>query len=664
MRATDLPLLVTVSQPTIDPRGGRVVYAATRPDLDADAYTGQLWSAPLADGAPRRITRGFRDTSPRFSPDGDAIAFLRAEPGQPPQLHVVDAAGGEPLRITDAKLGVAAFRWSPDGRSIAFRSRTPGHGRYGTVEGITAPAEPARRITTRNWRMNGVGYTIDRRARVHLVEVPPLDAEPVLQAAPSAEDAPGGPERRPEVPEARLVTDADADFGAFCFTPDGSELLVVGALHDTADTDLRQGVYAYSTTDAEAAPRVVVDPAEGLSIVDVAIGFDGRPVLLANSVGESGRDFVARTVGLFRLGPDGGVRRLTDEETIDFGEPGSSIALHGDRVLARNRTRGRVELLAVDRDGEIETLIAGSEVLDVDAVGGTIVAVVADPGTTGELVVLEGAGARRLSDHSAPLREAGIRAPEELTVTTRDGAEVHGWVVRPDGPGPHPTLLMIHGGPYAQYSVHLFDEAQVLAAAGYAVVYGNPRGSAGYGMAHGRVIRQAMGTLDASDVLDLLDGALAADASLDASRLGILGGSYGGYLTAWTIAHDHRFAAAVVERGYLDPAIFVGTSDIGDFFTDEYVGTDAEATERQSPQAFVDRVRTPTLVVHSEQDLRCPLPQAERYYLSLRRAGVPSELLVFPGEDHELSRSGRPRHRVQRFDAIVEWFGRHLPIGG
>ena len=171
-----------------------------------------------------------------------------------------------------------------------------------------------------------------------------------------------------------------------------------------------------------------------------------------------------------------------------------------------------------------------------------------------------------------------------------------------------------------------------------------------------------MGTVDLYDVLDFLDGACAAVPGLDAERVGVMGGSYGGYLTAWTIAHDHRFAGAIVERGFLDPAAFMGTSDIGSFFSDEYTGTDPETIAAQSPQAVVDRVSTPTLVLHSANDLRCPLGQAERYYAALKRNGVEAELVIFPGEDHELSRSGRPRHRRERFEIILDWWQRHLPV--
>lgn len=294
------------------------------------------------------------------------------------------------------------------------------------------------------------------------------------------------------------------------------------------------------------------------------------------------------------------------------------------------------------------------------AAAGRVVVSYVDPRSVGDVAVVEENGLRPLSDLSAPLRAAGIRPPEELVVSTRDGGEVHGWLLEPAGPGPHPTLLLIHGGPFAQFTGSLFDEAQVYVGAGYAVVMGNPRGSAGYGQAHGRSIRHRLGTVDMTDVLDLLEGALDAHPSLDRDRLGIMGGSYGGYLTAWTIAQDHRFAGAIVERGFLDPEVFIGTSDIGTYFAEQYTGDDPGQRRTQSPQAVVDRVRTPTLVIHSEDDLRCPLSQAQRYHLGLVRAGVQTELLVFPGENHELSRSGRPRHRVQRFAAILDWWSRHL----
>jgi dipeptidyl aminopeptidase/acylaminoacyl peptidase len=293
---------------------------------------------------------------------------------------------------------------------------------------------------------------------------------------------------------------------------------------------------------------------------------------------------------------------------------------------------------------------------------GTVFLSYSDAATAGDVGVLEEGQLRLLSDFSAALRtEAGIIEPQELTFPAPDGYPVHGWLVLPPGKGPHPVLLNIHGGPFSQYTTAFFDEAQVYAAAGYAVLMCNPRGSAGYGQAHGRSIKERMGTVDMQDVLAFLDGSLEKFSSLDAGALGIMGGSYGGYLTAWTISQDHRFQAAIVERGFLDPVSFTGSSDIGWFFGGEYVGSAAGQVAAQSPMATVAAVRTPTLVIHSEDDLRCPVEQGQRYFTALKQQGVDSAFLVFPGEDHELSRSGTPHHRRQRFEHILAWWAKYLP---
>lgn len=669
MQPAHLPLIRTVSQPAVRPDGAAAVVAVTRPDLDADAYVGQLWTVPLGDGGgePRRLTRGFRDTAPQLSADGELLAFLRAEPKGPPQLYVMPAAGGEPVQVTDRKLGVGDFRWSPDGSRLAFVSREPEAGRYGSVEGIDGGAEPPRRVTTWQYTQNGLGYYRDRPQHVYLVDVPDIWAEPVVQPVATAE---GPAEKRPVVAEPRRVTEVATDHGPFAFSPDGATLAVVAAVHPGADEDLRSTVVLFAVAEPPAEgpfdAKDALGPETDLSVGGVGYDAVGRLHVLASEVGPDGRDFVARNTGVF-LVEDGAARRLTDAETLDVAGP--LVALPGGGVLVTSQVRGTNQVLRVTVDGTATHLTEGPVQVTGIGVGGGVVALTfGDPQTYGDLAVLEGDGTapgalHRRTDFSAGLREAGVVLPAELTVTGRDGYPVHGWVAVPEGEGPHPTLLMIHGGPFAAYGVGLFDETQVLVDAGYAVVYCNPRGSAGYGQAHGRAIRQAMGTVDLHDVLDFLDGAVAQDARLDGGRVGVLGGSYGGYLTAWTIAHDHRFAGAIVERGFLDPEAFFGTSDIGWFFGLEYVGADADAVAAQSPQAVAGSVRTPTLVLHSEQDLRCPLSQAERYFATLKRHGVDTELVIFPGENHELSRSGRPRHRLQRFDVVLDWWERHLPVG-
>ena len=661
MRPPDLDLLHTLSPPTLAPDGTRLVVAVTRPDQGADAYVGQLWHLPVDGSAPaERLTRGFCDTAPQFSPDATLLAFLRAAPKGRPQLQVVRAVGGEPVALTDQPLGVSAFAWSPDGRRVVFTARVPEPGRYGTVEGLGADAEPPRRITTTRYLANGVGYIVDRRAQLFTVELPDVGGEPFVPPAPSL--AQPKPDAGAGVPAPRQLTSDDADHTHPRFTPDGRGITFVAESHDGRSDVLRSAAHRLALgPDGTADGRVeLAGPAQGLFVEEVLETAAGTFVL-GTEIDPGGADFVAKNAALHLLERGGALRRLTEPATVDLTD--SPLVPDGrDAVLVQQVTRGTVQLLRVDVTGDATALTSGALVVEgAHAVGDVVAVTVADPGSSGDVALLTGGELRRLTDFSAPLRATGTVHPDELVVTSRDGQEVHGWVLTPSGPGPHPTLLLIHGGPYAQYTGALFDEAQVYASAGYGVVMGNPRGAAGYGEAFGRTIKGRMGTVDLTDVLDFLDGALDAHPALDRDRLGIMGGSYGGYLTAWTIAHEHRFAGAIVERGFLDPELFTGTSDIGTYFSEEYAGTNAAQQRAQSPQAVVHQVRTPTLVIHSEDDLRCPLSQAQRYHLGLVRAGVAAELLVFPGEDHELTRSGSPRHRVQRFDAVLDWWGRHLP---
>lgn len=660
MGPTDIETLISVGRPTVASDGSFAVFATSRPDISADRNVGQLWRIELPSGARRRLTRGVADTSPQLSPDGRHVAFLRGDADGKAQIHVIEASGSEPVQVTDAPLGVGSFTWGPAGDVLAYTARVPESGRYGTVDGLAPEAESPRRITGIRWHANGVGYIADRPAHIFVVAAPDLDCEPFYEPAPDPQTSSSTRARR--VPEAaRQLTSGSRSHDGVVFTADGTEILTTTDEIEHDRRDLRSPLLAVRVDGT--GERVVLSAT--LSIADITVAADGSIALLASDPGPTGIDFVAPGVALWVLDGDQ-PRRLTDPDTIDLGEVGSHITAVGDDFLVQNRTRGEVHLLRVSRDGAIARLRRGLEVVGhgADAAGERIVCAVATDRSAGELLLIDAAGvdARLLTSFGDAASRAGFVLPRELEVTAPDGYPVHGWVATPPGDGPFPVLLQIHGGPYAAYGVHLFDETQVLVDAGYAVVYCNPRGSAGYGRAHGRSIRGRMGTDDFVDVLAFLDGAVASDERLDGGRVGIMGGSYGGYLTAWTIAHDHRFAAAIVERGFLDPETFSGTSDIGAFFGDEYVGTDPTAIRAQSPMAVVDQVTTPTLVVHSELDFRCPLEQATRYYSALRRQGTAAELLIFPGENHELTRSGRPRHRVERFEAILDWWGRHLPV--
>lgn len=702
---SDIRHLRSVSTPALAPDATFAIVAVSHPDEGADRSVGQLWRIELdgarrRHGAPRqessarrRLTRGISDSAPCLSPDGSVLAFLRPDARGRAQIHLLDPRGGEPRQVTDAPLGVGQFVFSPDGSRLAFLARVPEPGRYGTVDGIGPDAEPARRVDSVRWHANGVGWSIDRPRQVHVLDLPSLDDEPEYPQAPrvvsgtdEGHDGPLGSDGDARTSfAARQITEGPDDHTALAFDTDGTRVL---AVRDRLESDVRdlRSVLVAIDTEAPSSASILLEEADGLSI-DQLVALPGGALALLASEPVDGRDAIAPDRAVWLLDPPSGSasgppRRITDPEQLELTTAGP-LETAGDRVLVHELTRGRVHLHLVSRDGTTQEVLGG----DLEAHGAAavsplgragevvVLAAASTPTSAGELVQVqvpapgEGADAARalppaprvLTDLGADLRACGLVAPRELEVTGRDGHPVHGWLAVPEGEGPFPVILMIHGGPFAHYGVSVFDEVQVLAGAGYAVAYCNPRGSAGYGRAHGRAIRHRMGTDDFADVIDFLEGAIAADAEdrpgrLDATRLGVMGGSYGGYLTAWTIAHDHRFAAAIVERGFLDPASFQGTSDIGSYFGDEYVGTDPADIARQSPFAHVGDVRTPTFVIHSEQDLRCPLEQGTRYFAALRRSGVPSSMLVFPGEDHELTRSGRPRHRLQRFAAIQDWW--------
>ena len=659
MRPDDLPLLRTASTPSLSPDGTRVVFAVSAPDPQTDTYVSRLWTVPSdASAPPAVLTRGPRDSAPVWSPDGRWIAFLRAPGKGPAQLHVVEAGGGEPVRLTDAPLGVADPRFSPDSTRVAVTARAPHEGRY--LPDGDPTAEAPRLFTSPDNRADGIGVTSDRPRRVLVVPVPPdLDRSDPPSSVPPA-----------------LTLSTEGDLHGPRWMPDGRALV---AIAQQTVGDLRRDAVLLAVDDAPATPLLLTDATSGssLSVETVLPSEDGATLwMLAGDLGPQGRDFVASLTGLYSLDlldPDAAPVRRTDPREVDLA-PGV-LALSGDEVLVADQRRGDVVLLGLPAHGApAERVLVGHPVVvtGLSTAAGTTAVAAALPDSCGEILVLDPAGrVRTVTAVGDGLRAAGrFREPVEVTGTAPDGYPVHGWAVAPDpgryGAGPHPTILLIHGGPFAQYTTALFDEVQVLAEAGYVVVYGNPRGSAGYGAAHGRAIRRAMGTVDTDDVLALLEAATATH-PVDPSRVGVMGGSYGGYLTAWLTTTTERFAAAIVERGFLDPVSFVGSSDIGWFFGLEYVGdgddpASAAAVAAQSPMARVSRVRTPTLVIHSEQDWRCPVEQGHRWFVELHRRGVPTELLLFPGEGHELTRSGRPTHRVARFEHVLRWWAQHLPV--
>jgi dipeptidyl aminopeptidase/acylaminoacyl peptidase len=349
----------------------------------------------------------------------------------------------------------------------------------------------------------------------------------------------------------------------------------------------------------------------------------------------------------------------------------------GDRIAFAVEDGGNVHLYAVaaDGSGEPELLVGGEQAVGFyDLVDGVLVYSATTHTRPAELFGGNGKRLTAVADDFVSGRE--LAEVERFTAVSADQTEVDAWLVRPPGfdeSKRYPVLLVIHGGPFTQYGTGFFDEVQVYAGAGYCVLFSNPRGGSGYSEAWGRAIcgpggggGPGWGTVDYEDLMGVVDTALERFPFLDADRLGVLGGSYGGYMTSWIVGHTTRFKAALSERAVNHLISAFGSSDVFWIFERQFGGPMWENVSewlRMSPATYAQAIETPLLIVHSESDLRCNVEQGEHLFTLLRLLGKEVEMLRFPGESHELSRSGSPVHRVLRFEAILEWFGRYLAPG-
>jgi dipeptidyl aminopeptidase/acylaminoacyl peptidase len=680
VKPADVALLRIPGRPVMA-QDGSILVAVSAPDIDADLYRGTIVRLRQsgADDSPAgalaettELTLGPRDSEPVISPDGRLVVFLRAGEKGPAQLYSMPLDGGEPRKLTDHPLGAGSPVFRPDGHRIAYCAAVPEPGRYGTDESVTADAEPPRLITRLSYRLDGEGFVADKPQQLFVLDL----AEPAVAALGKpvqVTDEPTGVADPAFTDDGRLVyvrstgIDELTDEIAVIDIPEPPSNAVGTA--GASDPVGRQEAGSPERPDAPARGALLV--ATRGSAAALAVG-NGQIYYLG--VDFTGIDAVGRTTGLWAAALTGSApRRLTDETSVDVdraaGRPVVLEAAADPSVLVAVLDRGASSLRSVPAGAAESPLDALPAVIDgprvvrsFSALGGTVAAVVADGETAGEVVTVQVAASGAGGSGIGEWRWTGIRPATELKTAAPDGYPVHGWLVAPAGEGPHPVLLLVHGGPHAAYTPALFDEAQVYAGAGYAVVMGNPRGSAGYGQDHGRAVVGAIGSVDVDDVLALLDAALLRP-DCDAARVGVLGGSYGGFMTSWLCSQaPGRFTAGISERALNAWDSFAGSSDIGYYFARAYVGADRDSQWRASPLAYADAIDVPLLIIHSERDWRCPIEQAQRMFVALKSRGAEVELLLFPGEGHELSRSGRPRHRVQRFDAILAWWARHLPV--
>ncbi|MEO8954759.1 MAG: S9 family peptidase [Ktedonobacteraceae bacterium] len=669
----DLYRIKFLSAPRISPDGRRVAFVVTTIDDRTYAYRSAIWLVTTEGGETKRFISGQGNAhSPCWSPDGRWLAFVSDREGEQagkddkeqkrrgkgkPQIWLIPTDGGEAFQLTFMPHGASSPMWSPTGTHLLFSAHV------GPLDEETDEGKllPKARVIDRLWyRLDGVGYIYERRQ--HLFLLPAIGGTPLQ------------------------LTDGDWDDSDAVWSPDGSHIAFVSSREHDRWRLPNPDLYTLSIEQEKAgALRCLTDGSIGCS--SPAWSPDGQTLAFVAAL-------KLRSAGqlyLYTIAAD--AERSTahclthdfegtcmDWTNSDIGDehliPRPAWSSDGKTLYVLAAQRGATRLFAVPASG-VETppptLTPGDiHVRDfsVDASTNQLALLLADATHPQEICITSTSapGAlHRLTDFNAALfAELELSSPEYMPFKGAEGWPMDGWILKPHDFDPakqYPLVVEIHGGPHTQYGYGFFHEMQLLTAAGYVVFYTNPRGSCGYGYDFALAVRGAWGEKDSLDIMAGVD-ALLQKGYIDERRIGVTGGSYGGFMTNWLIGHSDRFKAAVTDRSVVNLASDFGSSDFGWVFADDELETtpweNLERYMHMSPIHYVQNIHTPLLIIHSEQDLRCNIEQAEQLFATLKYLGREVLFVRFEGQSHGLSRGGHPKLRQERLQHILGWFERYL----